>query len=749
MTFIGYLDGIHQAGLNGWCKGESKDLVPTIEILCNGNPVYETTAINFRQDLLDAGVGDGHHAFTVPVATLLAHLGSNFEGLIEFAAVVKETGYELSNSPIILDYDMVLSLGSADLYPNSGVGISEQSSTFPSELMKLPTRPRVLICGGVPCSDVGGGQRSAQLARAFKARSWEVVYTYMYPAIDTSTGEIIESGSPHYVIDQRPFESLGPKEWLKFLQKGDLIVVEIPHRKYIELLDFAAAAGITTIYEIIDDWESSLGGDWYSSGSNLRAAEAATITTYTAKILEVGNGLHSLYEPNAVDLDIFDPYKQYLRPSDLPDNGMPNFLYFGSLYGEWFWWDALVAAAELNKDANFVLIGHPPKDVPKRTNIFYLGGKQNEELPGYTRWSDFAICPFKPGKIAEAVSPVKIFEYLAMHKPSVMSGVVDTRFYPGVMFATKISEFSDMCGRLISGRVSLPRPVDFDVFAIKNSWQARIESMLVAVESAQLDFTWPSISKSRSPDRPLFSVIILCHNNRDVIWRCITSLQYYFGKDELEIIVVDNVSTDGSYEILQSLPDLKILRNDKNGCSSGRNLGMAAATGKYISFLDSDQYICGRAWLTDAADALEKFPTVGVIGWAAGWFTQDWSAGPIAEYMPLKGRDVWHDRRGFRTDVGYLGTGGMVLRSHQLSTFGKFDEFYDPTCFEDTDWSLRIKSRGYQLAYMRSPTLLHQSHQTTNAAESNIAYQNLFERNQKYLIEKFKDSPEIWEPLWR
>ncbi|MBT6466067.1 MAG: glycosyltransferase family 2 protein, partial [Kordiimonadaceae bacterium] len=91
------------------------------------------------------------------------------------------------------------------------------------------------------------------------------------------------------------------------------------------------------------------------------------------------------------------------------------------------------------------------------------------------------------------------------------------------------------------------------------------------------------------------SVVIPTYNRRDDVLRCVHSV---LKSDDVnfEVIVVDNASTDDTYEKLMELcdtfPCLKVVLADKNlGAGGGRNLGASHASGKYLLFLDSDNVI--------------------------------------------------------------------------------------------------------------------------------------------------------------
>ena len=94
---------------------------------------------------------------------------------------------------------------------------------------------------------------------------------------------------------------------------------------------------------------------------------------------------------------------------------------------------------------------------------------------------------------------------------------------------------------------------------------------------------------------PEISVIIPCYNGYKYMKRCLQSFEHQ-SYNNFELIVVDDCSTDDSYEQLvrykkQSLLDLSIIKNNKNaGPGESRNTGVKNARGKWISFCDCDDW---------------------------------------------------------------------------------------------------------------------------------------------------------------
>ncbi len=93
-------------------------------------------------------------------------------------------------------------------------------------------------------------------------------------------------------------------------------------------------------------------------------------------------------------------------------------------------------------------------------------------------------------------------------------------------------------------------------------------------------------------ESPLVTIIVLNYNAGELLVNCIDSLQKSTYKN-LEIIVVDNISTDNSQtKCKEKFPSIKLIQNDENlGYCGGNNVGIREAKGKYVKILNPDTII--------------------------------------------------------------------------------------------------------------------------------------------------------------
>lgn len=112
--------------------------------------------------------------------------------------------------------------------------------------------------------------------------------------------------------------------------------------------------------------------------------------------------------------------------------------------------------------------------------------------------------------------------------------------------------------------------------------------------------------------KPLISVIIPVWNDEARIGLCVDALKAQtLSRDQFEIVVVDNGSTDSTAQVVAGHPDVILLHEPRVGSYAARNLGLSRAAGDYVAFTDSD-CIPDPDWLRNGLEAIRDKAEVGV-----------------------------------------------------------------------------------------------------------------------------------------
>ncbi len=111
------------------------------------------------------------------------------------------------------------------------------------------------------------------------------------------------------------------------------------------------------------------------------------------------------------------------------------------------------------------------------------------------------------------------------------------------------------------------------------------------------------------------SVIIVNWNTKDLLIECLKSIKEQETDHQIEVIVVDNGSEDGSKEeVSRIFPDVKLILNSTNlGFSKANNLGMRVSNGRYLCLLNSDVRLLSGC-LQRLTDHMDSNPSVGMAG---------------------------------------------------------------------------------------------------------------------------------------
>ena len=283
----------------------------------------------------------------------------------------------------------------------------------------------------------------------------------------------------------------------------------------------------------------------------------------------------------------------------------------------------------------------------------------------------------------------------------------------------------------------LPQPVG-------QLFKARSDLYLSAVSEREQFF---QLQKSISQLYPRISLIVLTYNNLNYTRQCLESIFTKTSYPNFEIVVVDNASTDGTLEFLRSFaeihPQVKLLLNRENlGFAAGNNQGVEASTGEYLVFLNND-IVVTHGWLSRLVGHLRN-PQAGAVGPVTNYAGNE--SRISVDYSDIVGLDDFarrytHDHAGQTFEIRMLALFCLAVRRTVIDTVGLLDERFDVGMYEDDDFSLRIRQKGYTILCAEDVYIHHWG----SAAFSQMAaerYQRLHEENRAKFEEK-------WGTRWR
>ena len=246
------------------------------------------------------------------------------------------------------------------------------------------------------------------------------------------------------------------------------------------------------------------------------------------------------------------------------------------------------------------------------------------------------------------------------------------------------------------------------------------------------------------PIQPTISVIIVSWNARDYLKQCLASLTVETCRYPMEIIVVDNASTDGSPECVESeYPDVHLIRNADNlGFSKANNIGVSASTGDYLCFVNSDVKVLPDC-ITRLVGYCEEHLEAGIVGprilggdgllqRSCRGFPSVWNMFCRALALDsifiksklFTGYTLRYWPQNSLCEVDILTGCFWLVRRQALNEVGLLDE----TFFiygEDMDWCKRFWTKGWKVVFVPSAEAIHYG----GGSSSNAPVRFYIERN--------------------
>lgn len=194
-----------------------------------------------------------------------------------------------------------------------------------------------------------------------------------------------------------------------------------------------------------------------------------------------------------------------------------------------------------------------------------------------------------------------------------------------------------------------------------------------------------------------FSIVIPTYNRQPILEKCLRALEQQIWETSglirgYEVVVVDDGSTDGTvdwlYQSHGEFPHVRVLQQDHQGPAAARNLGVEAALGNWIIFIDSDLVVTEVFLQSHAATLAAEQRQLGsdrlfTYGRVINTCNFD---DPTAE--PFKVTDF---------SAAYFATGNVAIARHWLEEVGLFDTRFQLYGWEDLELGVRLKQRGLKL----------------------------------------------------
>lgn len=256
---------------------------------------------------------------------------------------------------------------------------------------------------------------------------------------------------------------------------------------------------------------------------------------------------------------------------------------------------------------------------------------------------------------------------------------------------------------------------------------------------------------SRITRESYVSVLVITRNTRDLLFGLLQSL--YNDKDLVtqikEIVIVDNGSTDGTGEAIETgFPQVTLIRNEANrGFAAAVNQAWRRAEGDFVLLLNSDTRVLPGE-LTRIFEFLHDNPAVGVVGPSLVYedMAPQRSFAPIPsltqEMAPRFVLELMNpERYGGKTwgsagpePVDSLIGAALVIRRSVLEAVDGFDERFF-FFLEETDFCKRVRQHGWQVMYFPAAQIIHYQGKTVKAnwvqgrIEYNISLDKFIRKN--------------------
>jgi GT2 family glycosyltransferase len=240
---------------------------------------------------------------------------------------------------------------------------------------------------------------------------------------------------------------------------------------------------------------------------------------------------------------------------------------------------------------------------------------------------------------------------------------------------------------------------------------------------------------------PTVSIIILTYNNLELTKKCLESIEEHTCYPSVELIIVDNASTDETHDYLkkQYMQKAKIIFNSHNkGFSAGNNLGLRVATGDYLVILNNDTQVTPH-WLAGLLYHFQQHSNIGLLGPVTNNIGNE--AKIFTRYKNLKNmwnevKEIVAEQEGKLRELKTAAFFCVMMPRKIFEEVGELDEEFGLGFFEDDDYCRRVELKGYKI-YCAEDVFVHHHLSASYSKMKKIERQKLFEKNKKHYESKW------------
>lgn len=237
------------------------------------------------------------------------------------------------------------------------------------------------------------------------------------------------------------------------------------------------------------------------------------------------------------------------------------------------------------------------------------------------------------------------------------------------------------------------------------------------------------------------SIIIPSYNGLELLRSCMDSIRKW-TEEPYETIVVDNRSTDGTYEYCVSERIKVISLPENRGFPKACNSGLRLARGGSLLLLNNDVTVT-RNWLTQLKQGLFSDPMVGIVGpvtnYASGIQQINIPFDSKAQFLDIAAAHNHSDPSRWIEVPRIVGLCFMFKRE-LMEKIGYLDERFSPGHYEDDDYCYRARLAGYRLLVC-GDTLVHHEGSASFRKSGEERLSELVKRNRELFIDKWQIDP--------